>query len=155
VIETPGQSDADRGFEMALRSVSPASPRGAVSDAAYEAGRRDGAAQHRGVLWIHRLATAAAIVMAAVLGARALLSEQSSRQLSRDDTVEQPRQEQDLLAERASEPSPFSYVALRSAVMREGEVDWSHFPAASAGGTAGAREDVRSIGDALREQRGM
>ena len=151
--EVPGQSDADRGFEMALCSISPAAPAGAASDAAYEAGRRDGAAQQRPALWIHRLATAAAVVLAAMLGASTLLNEPSATQLAKESGPGNVLPDGGL--EESRPASPFSYLALRWAVMGEGEIDLSQLPASPSGGSADAPESVRSIGEMLRDQRGL
>lgn len=146
---------ADREFEGALRALSPASPALSPCDAAYKAGRRDAFDQQRSSLWIHRAATAAAIAVAALLGISALLDGPADRAQLASDAGAQSPQAQAHLPGRAVELSPFSYVALRSAVLRDGEIDLSHLPAAPAGGSVDAPADVRSIGDALREQRGM
>lgn len=151
MTETPSPSDADRGFEMALRSLSPVGPAGAASDAAYEAGLSDGAAQQRNVLWVHRLASAAAIVVAALLGVSAVLNnqaEQTKLAAAGSQGVLTPE------AESRGPVSPFSYLALRGAVTSEGEVELPQVPTGTGAG-APRTDRMQSVGQMLRDQRGL
>lgn len=150
--------DGKREFEIALRSIAPTAPARSAADIAFEAGRRDAISQQRQTLWIHRLATAAAILVAGMLGANALLDQDASAPRLADGTSARPLpafHDQTGEGVPARAASPYSYLALRTAVMGGGEIDLGGLPAGPSGGPSDDPASVRSIGDALRKQRGL
>jgi hypothetical protein len=138
-------------LESALRSLAAAPPVRTAADAAYEAGRRDAVRLGRQTMWLHRGLTAAALVMAGTLSIQALIHERPG-----GGTVVE-RQEQSLpgpggVDDSAAPMSPHSYLAMRTAVLGEGEIVLGRLPSGGAGGSGG--EDVPSIREALL-QRGL
>lgn len=156
--------DVNQEFEIALRAIAPAAPARSAADIAFEAGRREAISQQRQTLWIHRAATAGAILVAGAVGVRALVQPPvatrpsplvAQTQPGNDTTPQLGIAHSDSPMDRLSgEARPLSYLSLRSAILdaQEHEIEPTT-PTFGSGGHAPA--NTPSVADFLREQRGL
>lgn len=165
-------------FENALRAMAPVPPARSASDAAYEAGRRDAVADNlnlqpsavprQGTLWLHRLATAAALVLAGTLAWRAGESPEQAaplQQARQETTITEPAQPPRLpLPARRDDVRPqagsLAYLSLRASVVTEEGIELDRLwkdprPAASSPVEQRDEPDAMSVADFMRLQRGF
>lgn len=169
-------SRAGSPLEAALHAMRPAPLPRSASDAAFEAGRCQALAQQRQLLWSHRAASAAALLLAAGLGLHALTSPATpaarARQVVESRAAATPEPAviptditRDSRGESMSSAnrSPLSYLSLRSAMMSDAgsganfDLDLNGLSTrpAAAPGDPSPPPAAPTVAELLREQRGL